>query len=176
MKPFNIVLIGCGTVGSGVAKLLLEQKKRLTQRAGRPIELRHVVVRDPNKQRDVELPPDILTTDLRRVLDDPHVDAAVEVVGGIDWAKQAIQDLLKAGKHVVTANKALLAEHGPEIFAVGREHGKTIAFEASVGRWHSHNRGVDAESFGQPDHSGPRDFERHQQFHCDRHDRKRPQL
>lgn len=133
MDPYRIALIGCGTVGSGVAKLLLEQPDRLAARAGRKLELRHVVVRDPSLERDVRIPKQLFTTDLRKVIDDPSVDVAVEVVGGIDWARKAILDLLAAGKHVVTANKALLATHGAEIFDAGRRHGRAIAFEASVG-------------------------------------------
>src|SRR5438067_5246608 len=133
MEPYGIALLGCGTVGGGVARLLLEHADRLAARAGRPLELRHVVVRDPNKARPVDLPQNLLTSDLRRVLDDPGVQAAVEVVGGVSWARQAVLDLLAAGKHVVTANKALLALCGAEVFDAGRKHGRAIAFEASVG-------------------------------------------
>jgi homoserine dehydrogenase len=132
MESFGIALIGCGTVGSGVAKLLLEHADRLAARAGRRLELRRVVVRDPRKPRDVALPEHLVTTDLRQVLDDPTVHAAIEVVGGIDWARRAVLDLLAAGKHVVTANKALLATCGAEVFDAGRRHGRAIAFEASV--------------------------------------------
>lgn len=132
MEPFGIALIGCGTVGSGVAKLLLEHPERLAARAGRRLELRRVVVRDPNRARDVALPPGLVTTNLRQVLEDPGIHAAVEVVGGIDWARRAVLDLLAAGKDVVTANKALLATCGAEVFDAGRRHGKAITFEASV--------------------------------------------
>jgi homoserine dehydrogenase len=132
MEPYNIALIGCGTVGSGVAKLLLEQPDRLGQRAGRPLALRRVVVKDLAKPRSVSLPSNLLTTDLREVLADPSIDVAVEVIGGVDWAKRAILDLLAAGKDVVTANKALLALHGAEAFDAARRHGRAIAFEASV--------------------------------------------
>jgi homoserine dehydrogenase len=131
-ESLNIGLIGCGTVGSGVARLLLEQPERLAARAGRPLLLRRVVVRDPDKPRGVSLPRDLLTTDLRAVLDDPSVQVAVELVGGVDWARRAVLDLLAAGKHVVTANKALLAEHGAEVFDAARRHGRAVAFEASV--------------------------------------------
>ncbi|HZZ81008.1 MAG TPA: homoserine dehydrogenase [Gemmataceae bacterium] len=133
MSPFGIALIGCGTVGSGVARLLLEHPERLTARAGRALELRRIVLRDPNKPRDPWIPSSLITTDLRQVIDDPSIDVAVEVVGGVDWAKKAVLDLLAAGKHIVTANKALLATHGAEIFDAGRKHGRAIAFEASVG-------------------------------------------
>jgi homoserine dehydrogenase len=132
MEPLGIALIGCGTVGSGVARLVLEQPHRLAARAGRRLMLRCVVVRDPAKPRPVDLPPELVTTDLRQVLADPAVQIAVEVVGGVDWARRAVLDLLAAGKHVVTANKALLAEHGEEVFGAARRHGVAIAFEASV--------------------------------------------
>jgi homoserine dehydrogenase len=131
-EPFNIALLGCGTVGGGVARLLLEQPTRLAARAGRPLALRRVVVRDPDKPRDVRLPRELLTTNVEEVIRDPHVHVAVEVVGGVDWAKQAILRLLAAGKDVVTANKALLATHGAEVFDAARRHGRAVAFEASV--------------------------------------------
>lgn len=131
-EPYNIALIGCGTVGTGVARLLLEQPERLAARAGRPLMLRRVVVQHPEKPRDVALPRHLLTGSLSAVLADPSIHCAVEVVGGADWARRAILDLLAAGKDVVTANKALLAQHGAEIFDAGRKHGRAIAFEASV--------------------------------------------
>src|SRR5438128_10506814 len=131
-QPLGIGLIGCGTVGRGVAKLQLEQSERLAARAGRLLQLRFVLVRDPGKKRGVELPRELLTSDLRKITTDPAVDVAVELVGGIAWAKQAVLDLLAAGKDVVTANKALLAEHGAEVFDAARRHGRAIAFEASV--------------------------------------------
>src|SRR4051812_47136992 len=107
-EPLNIALVGCGTVGGGVAKLLLEQSKRLAARAGRPLVLRRVVVRDVHKPRAVPLPRELLTTDLGQVLRDPDIHVAAELVGGVDWARQAVLALLEAGKDVVTANKALL--------------------------------------------------------------------
>jgi homoserine dehydrogenase len=131
-EPYNIALIGCGTVGSGVVRLLLEHRDRLTARAGRPLVLRRVVVRNLSKLRPACLPRELLTTDLRQVIADPAVHAAVEVVGGTDWARQAVVDLLAAGKHVVTANKALLAQHGEQVFEAARRHNRAVAFEASV--------------------------------------------
>src|SRR5262249_23379696 len=130
-KPFGIGLIGCGTVGGGVAKLLLEQSGRLAARAGRPLVLRCVVVRDPSKPRP-STPRELITTDLQQVLRDPEVHVAVELVGGTGWAKQAVLDLLAAEKDVVTANKALLALHGREVFDTARRYNRSIAFEASV--------------------------------------------
>src|SRR5207244_12719977 len=116
MEPLGIALIGCGTVGGGVAKLLLEQPQRLAARAGRPLVLRRVVVHALANPRDPLIAPQLLATDLREVLKDPAIHAAVEVVGGTGWSKQAVLDLLAAGKDVVTANKALLATHGAEVF------------------------------------------------------------
>ncbi len=130
--PLRVALLGCGTVGSGVARLLLEQGERLAARAGRPLRLRRVVVRDPEKPRDIALPAELLTTDVRAVLADPEVDVVAELVGGVDWARQAVLEALAAGKHVVTANKALLARHGAEVFDAARRHGRAVAFEASV--------------------------------------------
>jgi homoserine dehydrogenase len=132
-EPLGIALVGCGTVGGGVARLLLERPERLAARAGRPLVLRKVVVRDPDKPRDIDLPPGAVTTDLHAALSDPAVAVVVELVGGTGWAKQAVLDSLAAGKHVVTANKALLARHGPEVFDAARRAGRAIAFEASVG-------------------------------------------
>jgi homoserine dehydrogenase len=131
-EPLGIGLIGCGTVGSGVAKLLLEKADRLAVRAGRPLALRRVVVRDPAKARVVDIPRDLITTDVRTVLSDPSIHVVAELVGGTDWPRQIALDLLAAGKHIVTANKALLAEHGREIFDAARRHERTVAFEASV--------------------------------------------
>src|SRR5262249_25268424 len=132
MEPLGIALIGCGTVGTGVARLLLEQPQRLAARAGRPLVLRRVVVRDPSKPRPIELPSDMVVTDLQPVLRDPSIHVGVELVGGVDWAKQAVFAVLESGKDVVTANKALLAQHGAEVFDTARQHGRAVAFEASV--------------------------------------------
>src|SRR5579859_1653632 len=116
MDSYGIALLGCGTVGGGVAKLLLEQPQRLAARAGRKLVLRKVVVRDPNKPRAVPLGRDILTTDLKQALADPSVQVVAELAGGVDWARKAVLEALAAGKDVVTANKALLARYGAEVF------------------------------------------------------------
>ena len=131
-EPLGIALVGCGTVGGGVAKLLVAHADRFAQRAGRPLVLRHVVVRDPGKLRPVELPRGLVGTDHRPALADPAVDVVVELVGGTGLARQVVLEALRAGKHVVTANKALLAEHGPEVFEAARQAGRTVCFEAAV--------------------------------------------
>jgi len=131
-EPLGVALIGCGTVGGGVARLLLEEASRLALRAGRPLILRRVIVRDPDKPRPVDIPRELLSTDLASVVNDPSIHMAVEVVGGVDFARQAVLQLLAAGKDVVTANKALLARCGREVFDTARAHGRAVAFEAAV--------------------------------------------
>src|SRR4051794_8784311 len=128
---FGIALFGCGTVGSGVARLLLEQSARLAARAGRRLELRHVVVRDPDKPRGAAIPRKLFSTP-QAALADPAVQVVAELIGGVDEARRLVLDALAAGKHVVTANKALLAQHGPEVFEAARRHNRAVAFEASV--------------------------------------------
>ena len=130
-EPYGIALVGCGTVGSGVARLLLEQQGRLTARAGQPLVLRRIVVRDLDRPRP-GLPRELFTTDLQQVLKDPEIQVAAELVGGVGFARQAVLALLAAGKDVVTANKALLATYGPEVFDAARRHSRAVAFEASV--------------------------------------------
>lgn len=131
-EPLGIALLGCGTVGGGVAKLLREQPERLAARANRPLVLRRVVVRDLKKDRAVSLPAELVSTDLDEAVRDPEVQVVAEVVGGTDWARKAVLAALAAGKDVVTANKALLAQHGAEVFDAARKHGRCVAFEASV--------------------------------------------
>lgn len=121
-----------GTVGTGVARILLEQPERMTRRTGTRIELRKAVVRDLSRQRDLKLPPGVLTGDLSEVLTDPEIKVAIHLVGGISPAREILLSLLESGKDVVTANKALLCEHGTELFARAKELGRTITFEAAV--------------------------------------------
>src|SRR5262245_43514179 len=131
-QPLGVALIGCGTVGGGVAKLLLEHPERFAARAGRPLVLRRIVVQDPKKPRTGARPAGLLARDVEEVIRDPQIQVVCELVGGVDWARQAVLRLLEAGKDVVTANKALLATHGVEVFDAARRHGRAIAFEASV--------------------------------------------
>ena len=133
MESLNIALVGCGTVGAGVVKLLLDEQGRLAARAGRALVLKRIVVKHGEKARPPWVPAPLLTTDLNQVLRDSSIHAVVEVVGGVEWARQTVLDLLAAGKDVVTANKALLAIHGHDVFEAGRRFKKAIAFEASVG-------------------------------------------
>jgi homoserine dehydrogenase len=131
-EPLGIALVGGGTVGGGVTKILLRHKDRLAQRAGRPLVLRRVVVRDPNKSRDPAVPRDLLSTDIPAAISDPSVQVVAELIGGTTTARKVVLDALAAGKHVVTANKALLAEHGHEVFEAARQAGRAVCFEAAV--------------------------------------------
>ena len=111
----KIAIIGFGTVGSGVAKILLETGDEIVRKTGLNLELAHVVDTDLTNPRPVKLPPGLLHNDLEKVLADKQVTIAVELVGGTDIAGEIQRKLLQAGKDVVTANKALLAERGEEL-------------------------------------------------------------
>jgi homoserine dehydrogenase len=121
-----------GTVGSGVAKVLLEHPERIARRAGRPVRLKWAVVRDIEKPRGVDVPAGVLTTDVSQVVNDRNVQVAIHLIGGLHPAREIMLSLLESGKDVVTANKALLCEHGDELFARAKSLGRTIAFEAAV--------------------------------------------
>jgi homoserine dehydrogenase len=134
MERVGVGLLGLGTVGAGVARLLEEQADRIARRAGsRRFDLRWVLVRDPEKPRGVSLAAGTrVVNDPRPILQDPDVAIVVETMGGVEPTLGIVLDALAAGKHVVTANKALLAEHGPQVFAQARRSGRAVAFEASV--------------------------------------------
>lgn len=130
--PLRIAMIGLGTVGSGVARILHQHRELLQQRAGRPLELRRVVVRDLKKTRDVDLPGSLVTDSPTGVLDDPEIDVVLELMGGTTTARDVVLQALENGKDVVTANKALLCQAGDELFGRAVKLGRTIAFEAAV--------------------------------------------
>ena len=129
----QVGLVGLGVVGTGVARLLLEDGDLLTSRAGRRLQLSHIVDIDLTRDRGLTIPPGLLTDDLERLMNDASTAILVETVGGTTFAKDLVLRALRGGKDVVTANKALLAHHGKEIFGVAREHGRCVAFEASCG-------------------------------------------
>ena len=121
-----------GTVGTGVAKLLLDHGDRTARHAGRIPWLDKVVVRDITKPRDVEIPEGVLTDNLDDVINDSEISVVAQLIGGIEPARSIMLQLLESGKDIITANKALLAVHGPELFDKARQLGRCIAFEASV--------------------------------------------
>jgi homoserine dehydrogenase len=131
-EPVRVGIVGLGTVGSGVVRLLVESADHITRHAGRPIVVERAVCRDVGKERGIRLAADRISTDIRTVSQDPSISVAVLLVGGLEPARSMMVELLESGKDVVTANKALLAEHGPELFALARRKGRSIAFEAAV--------------------------------------------
>ena len=132
MEKTKVAIVGLGTVGAGVARLLLDHGDRTARHAGHTLWLERVVVRDTRRPRDVKLPDGVLTDDLKSITADPDIVAVAQLVGGLEPARTIMLELLESGKNIVTANKALLAEHGPELFDRARELGRSIAFEASV--------------------------------------------
>ena len=132
MNEINIGLIGFGTVGSGVVKIVQDNADILQARVGIPLRIKRIADLDIQSDRGVSLDQGILTTDVREILDDPDISIVAELIGGHEPARSFILEAIKRGKQVVTANKALLAERGQEIFAAAHQAGTDIAFEAAV--------------------------------------------
>lgn len=131
-QKIGIGIIGCGAVGSQVARILLKDSTDLAARTGLVFELRHVLIRDARKPREFQVPAALLAMDPARIWGDNETQIVVELAGGVEQAKELVLAALQAGKDVVTANKALLAVHGRELFAAARRAGRCIAFEAAV--------------------------------------------
>ncbi len=132
MPPVNVGIIGCGTVGLGVVRLLSERAARFSTRLGTPLHLRRVAEVDPARAQAAGVAPELLTGRDLDILEDPAIDIVVELIGGLDTARDLVLTAIERGKHVVTANKALLAHHGNDIFAAAARAGVEVAFEASV--------------------------------------------
>jgi homoserine dehydrogenase len=132
-KPLGVGLLGLGTVGSGVARVLVAKRSALEARIGRPVRITRVLVRDVAKPRGVDLGEVPLVTDPQEVIADPHAEVIVEVIGGEEPARTLILEAIRQGKHVVTANKEVMAKHGPAILTAAAERGVSVAYEASVG-------------------------------------------
>jgi homoserine dehydrogenase len=132
MKPVKVGLLGIGTVGSGTFHVLERNREEITRRAGRRIEIAMVAARNVERARSIVGPDVTVVSDVRAVVTNPEIDIVVEVIGGTTVAKEAILAAIVRGKHVVTANKALLALHGNEIFAAARQQNVIVAFEAAV--------------------------------------------
>lgn len=132
LKPIQVGLLGIGTVGGGTFRVLQRNQQEIKRRAGRGIEICVVAARDLVRARSVAGSSARVTTDPFEVVNDPHVEIVVEVIGGTTLAKDLVLRAIANGKHVVTANKALLAEHGNEVFAAAQQHGVMVAFEGAV--------------------------------------------
>jgi homoserine dehydrogenase len=133
MRSINIGLLGCGTVGTGVAKMLIQNKNLISSRVGADLILRRVADIDVKRDRGLKFDEGVLITDARHVVDDPEIDIIIEMIGGERIAGELILRALDHGKPVVTANKALLASQGDVIFKAAAQKGIDLAFEASVG-------------------------------------------
>lgn len=131
-RPLRLALLGCGSVGTQVVRLLHEQADDLAARAGAPIELAGVAVRRPELHRGADVPRDLLTTDAMGLVTSGDLDLVIEVIGGIEPARSLILAALENGASVVTANKALLAEDGSTLFAAAEKAGRDLYYEAAV--------------------------------------------
>ncbi|MEO5361442.1 MAG: homoserine dehydrogenase [Nitrospirota bacterium] len=132
VQSVNVGIIGFGTVGSGTARIILQNAGLIERRTGKKIILRRIADLDTERDRGVAIPQGVLTTDAFEIINDPTIDIVVELIGGIEPAKKFMLAALKNGKHVVTANKALLATHGTEIFTEAEAQHRSIGFEAAV--------------------------------------------
>jgi len=133
LYPLHVGLLGLGVVGSGVYRILTERAEMVAEAMDRPVHIARILVRDPAKPRNVIVPPDILTADPREVVDDPRIAVIIEAMGGEYPAADYLRRALENGKYVITANKEVMAKHGPELLAMAAKKGVDIAFEASVG-------------------------------------------
>jgi len=129
----NVGLMGLGVVGTGVAAHILGKASSLAAATGRNVNLKKVLVRDITRARDIDLPSGLLTTNAEDILADAEIHIVVEVIGGTDPVENHLKQALAAGKHIVTANKEVMAKSGPELLALARKNGANILFEASVG-------------------------------------------
>ena len=133
MKPVQLGLMGCGTVGTGVARLLIEKQPLLEKRVGFPLILKTVADLDRETDRGITFAPGVFIEDAWQIVKDPDIDIVIEMIGGENLARQLIVEAINNGKHVVTANKALLAAHGNALFELAHEKEVDLAYEASVG-------------------------------------------
>ena len=133
MRKISVGIIGFGTIGSGVVKILQDNGDIIKKRLGVIVEVTKIADLDITTDRGIKVNPKILTTDAQEVINHPEVNVIVELIGGYEPARSLILQAINAGKHVVTANKALLAKHGSEIFSISEDQQVSIGFEAAVG-------------------------------------------
>ena len=165
----RVGVVGWGTIGSGVIRFLRESNEHLSSRLGAPIELARVADLDLKRKRAVRVPKSLLTKDARSILTDPKIDVVVELMGGLEPARTFVLEAIRHGKDVVTANKALLAHHGAEIFAAAEEVGVGVGFEASVGGGRFPPPSVVRSAHSEDVHAHPNDLGRGGELvHADR--------
>jgi homoserine dehydrogenase len=133
VKPLRMGLIGFGNIGSGVIQALRDNRDLLDARCPRPLELRRVADVDLERPRPIEVDRNLLTTDAKAIIGAPDIDVVIELIGGLEPARTLVESALRAGKHVVTANKAMLAHHGAELLALAAQKRVRLLFEAAVG-------------------------------------------
>jgi len=131
-QTIQIGMIGAGVVGQGVIRVLNDNARRIEARLGAALNIRKIAVRSPNRQRDVDVPPGLITNNPAEILQDPQIDVVVELMGGVDPASSYVRQAIEAGKPVVTANKALLAEQGHKLIELAEQRGVDLYFEAAV--------------------------------------------
>lgn len=132
MKAISIGLLGLGTVGTGVVKIIENHQDKLMHQVGCPVQIKKVLVKDMDKQRDVSINREMLTTDANDILQDSEIDVVIEVMGGVDETREYLLTALNSKKHVVTANKDLMAVYGSELLTAASENGCDLFYEASV--------------------------------------------
>lgn len=132
MNDISIGLLGLGTVGSGVVQIIENHQDKLMHQVGCPVKVKKILVKSLGKERSIHVDPSVLTTDVDDILEDPGIDVVIEVMGGVDNTKKYLLKALNNKKHVVTANKDLMAVHGAELLSVATENGCDLFFEASV--------------------------------------------
>lgn len=132
MEAVKVGLLGLGTVGGGTVNVLQRNAGEIARRAGRGIQITHAAARDLDKPRICDTTGIVLTTDPLQVVNNPEIEIVIELIGGDGLAKDLVMQAIEQGKHVVTANKALIAKHGNEIFAAAQKKGVMVAFEAAV--------------------------------------------
>ena len=128
----GVGLLGCGNVGASVADRLQREREIIERRSGVRYELRAIAIRDPHKNRPASLDPRLFSRDARAVIDDPHIDLIVELIGGASEAAEFVERALDRGRHVVTANKDLLATQGPRLRALAGSRRVNLRYEAAV--------------------------------------------
>jgi homoserine dehydrogenase len=132
VEKIKIGLLGLGNVGSGVWNILNQNEDEIVNFLGKKLEVKKILVRNPEKVREINIPENILTTDIRQIIEDPEIDIVVEVMGGIHPAVECLKASLQNKKHVVTANKAAIATYGQELHQLALEQGVQLRYEASV--------------------------------------------
>ncbi|QZY57349.1 homoserine dehydrogenase [Crassaminicella profunda] len=133
MKHIKIGLLGLGNIGKGVWNIVENNKDKVENYLGNSLEIKKILVRNIHKNRDINVPEEILTTNPKEIIQDPEIDIIVEVIGGIDTAFEYIKESFQNGKHVVTANKAVIATHGDILHKLAKASGVSLRYEASVG-------------------------------------------